>query len=204
MGRLFPGLENLGFQEIWGLDVSAETIALAEEMCPVRSAHFVVGTGDDLTPLEDNYFYFCHSYVVFEHIPTSEIIWRYFEEMERILAPGGAFAILLRRFTWRTQTRRFKNKVLYQLPGPLRAAASFTNWALIGGWMQGLPISSSEAEEMPGGGDRRWCDGAMVTESNTLKRLPRLGMVDLSILPDPTTPWGNRFWVIDRKSGGQQ
>ena len=51
--------------------------------------------GSDLSMFTDNFFNFCYSYIVFQHIPEKHIIHNYFQEVSRVLESGGIFRIQL-------------------------------------------------------------------------------------------------------------
>ncbi len=92
-GRLFPGFAELGFTEIWGVDISPEMTRLGEQQCPVPSARFVVVDGGGLTGIDSNYFNFCFSRGVFLHLPEEQALWSYLHEIHRALVPGGTFQL---------------------------------------------------------------------------------------------------------------
>jgi len=80
------------FQEVHGVDISAEMLARARERlhdCPNVTLH--LGSGADLAGLPDAYFDLAFSYIVFQHIPSREIIEAYVRDAVRVLRPGGAF-----------------------------------------------------------------------------------------------------------------
>lgn len=88
-GRLILPMSQ-HFDEIYGVDISDEMIRIARErLQSVPNARFLVNNGCDLTLLEDNYFSFVYSYIVFQHIPDKEIVLNYLREIRRVLVPGG-------------------------------------------------------------------------------------------------------------------
>jgi SAM-dependent methyltransferase len=88
-GRLMLPLAD-HFGEIHGIDVSDEMIKLARaRLNSVPHAHLHVGSGSDLQPFENDYFDLVYSYVVFQHIPSQEIVLNYLREAQRVLKPGG-------------------------------------------------------------------------------------------------------------------
>ncbi len=80
------------FAEVIGLDISAEMIARARA-ADIPRARFVVGGGSDLAGIASAAVDFVFSYIVFQHIPEQAVILRYFEEIGRVLRPGGLFRI---------------------------------------------------------------------------------------------------------------
>ncbi len=88
-GRLTLPL-SCHFQEIYGVDISEEMIRIARErLQSVPNAHFLVNSGCDLALFEDDWFSFVYSYIVFQHIPSKEIVLNYLREIQRVLVPGG-------------------------------------------------------------------------------------------------------------------
>jgi ubiquinone/menaquinone biosynthesis C-methylase UbiE len=80
------------FREVVGLDVSGEMIRQANELHPhLPNASFVEGTGVDLSLFPDQSFDAVLSYIVFQHIPSRQIIYHYVEEALRVLRPTGSF-----------------------------------------------------------------------------------------------------------------
>lgn len=82
--------ENFG--EVHGLDIAPEMVAKARARLarfPNLTLH--VGSGVDLQPLPDNHFDLVFSYIVFQHIPSADVIRNYIREAARVLKPGGAF-----------------------------------------------------------------------------------------------------------------
>lgn len=76
--------------EIHGVDVSEEMIALAKtRFADVPYAHAHVNNGYDLSGFPDGHFSFVYSFIVFQHIPSAEIVLRYLLETKRVLRPGG-------------------------------------------------------------------------------------------------------------------
>ncbi len=80
------------FGEVHGVDVSPEMIRLARRrLRHARNVELSVGDGVSLRPLPDRYFDLVFSYIVFQHIPSREIITGYVREAARVLKDGGAF-----------------------------------------------------------------------------------------------------------------
>ncbi len=132
-GRLILPLSR-HFDEIYGVDISDEMIRIAQErLRQIPNAHFLVNNGFDLAPLEDNYFSFVYSYVVFQHIPSKEIVLNYLFEIQRVLLPGASldFKFEERRPLWRIRIiRPLGMAACYPLPRSsiLRIAQAW-NWS---------------------------------------------------------------------------
>jgi len=80
------------FGEVHGVDVSGGMIDAARTFLKAQSNALVYqNNGMDLTVLPDLRFDFAFSYLVFQHIPSSEIIESYLSEVSRRLLPGSLF-----------------------------------------------------------------------------------------------------------------
>ena len=90
-GRLTWGLSNI-FGENYAVDVSGEMVraraALAPSRGPVR-VHIYQNNGRDLSVIPQLEFDFAYSAIVFQHIPSREIIENYVREVCRLLRPGA-------------------------------------------------------------------------------------------------------------------
>jgi len=91
-GRVTRALAKL-FGEVHGVDVSGEMVALAREAlrdCP--NAFVYQNNGMDLSVLPPGLIFdFAFSSIVFQHIPSREIIENYVREVNRVLRPGALF-----------------------------------------------------------------------------------------------------------------
>jgi SAM-dependent methyltransferase len=88
-GRLMIPLSR-HFAEIHGVDVSDEMIRIAEErLSGAPNARVHVNNGADLAMFEDGYFDFVYSCVVFQHIPSRQIVLNYLCEIHRVLKTCG-------------------------------------------------------------------------------------------------------------------
>jgi len=90
-GRVTRALAKL-FGEVHAVDVSGEmvrqaTLALRE----YPHAFLYQNNGQDLTVVPDIQFDFAFSSIVFQHIPSREIIESYVREVHRLLRPGALF-----------------------------------------------------------------------------------------------------------------
>ncbi|HEV3196316.1 MAG TPA: class I SAM-dependent methyltransferase [Bryobacteraceae bacterium] len=95
-GRLMIPMSK-HFGEIHGVDISEEMAVLARQnLARVQNAHLHVNSGSDLSMFNDCYFDFIYSWVVFQHIPSKEIVLSYLREAQRVLKPGGILACQLR------------------------------------------------------------------------------------------------------------
>lgn len=90
-GRITRALAEV-FGEVYAVDISGEMIRQAKEaLRDVPNAHVFQNNGSDLTVLGDPEVDFAFSYIVFQHIPSRDVIYSYVREVRRLLRPGGLF-----------------------------------------------------------------------------------------------------------------
>jgi ubiquinone/menaquinone biosynthesis C-methylase UbiE len=90
-GRVTRALAKL-FGEVHAVDVSGEMVRLASEALRDFPKAFVYqNNGKDLSVVPNLQFDFAFSSIVFQHIPSREIIENYVGEVQRLLRPGGLF-----------------------------------------------------------------------------------------------------------------
>ena len=90
-GRLTRALAGL-FGEVHAVDVSGEMVERARAwLATLPNAHVYRNNGYDLSVLPGVEFDFACSNVVFQHIPSYEVIENYVREVHRVLRPGGLF-----------------------------------------------------------------------------------------------------------------
>jgi SAM-dependent methyltransferase len=90
-GRVTSALAEV-FGEVHGVDVSGEMIELARRSLAGKpNIHLHQNNGMDLAGLPDAQFDFAFSTLVFQHIPSKEIIENYLREVHRVLRPGALF-----------------------------------------------------------------------------------------------------------------
>jgi SAM-dependent methyltransferase len=90
-GRVTRALANL-FGEVHGVDVSGEMVRQAKLALQDRPNAFVYqNNGKDLTVVPELEFDFAFSSIVFQHIPSREIIENYVREVSRLVRPGALF-----------------------------------------------------------------------------------------------------------------
>ena len=91
VGRMTRHLADI-FGRVEAVDVSGEMIARARQnlaQCSNVGLHET--NGADLGEFEDQAFDFCFSFIVFQHIPSRDVIVNYLKEVHRALKPGGMF-----------------------------------------------------------------------------------------------------------------
>ena len=90
-GRVTRALAKL-FGEVHAVDVSGEMVRLATQALSAFPNAFVYqNNGKDLSVVPDLQFDFAFSSIVFQHIPSREIIENYVREVGRLLQPGALF-----------------------------------------------------------------------------------------------------------------
>lgn len=90
-GRVTRALAGV-FGEVWGVDISGEMVERARAaLAAFPGARVFQNNGKDLSVLGDVQFDFAFSSIVFQHIPSREIIVNYVREVGRLLRPGALF-----------------------------------------------------------------------------------------------------------------
>jgi len=90
-GRMTRALAEV-FGEVYGVDISGEMISQGrKDLADLPNAHLFQNSGADLQVLGDIQIDFAFSYIVFQHIPSREVIYNYTREVNRLLRPGGLF-----------------------------------------------------------------------------------------------------------------
>lgn len=90
-GRVTGALAEV-FGEVHAVDVSGEMIDRARRALAGRSnVYLYKNNGMDLSVLPEVQFDFAFSSIVFQHIPSLEIIASYVQDVHRLLRPGALF-----------------------------------------------------------------------------------------------------------------
>ncbi len=80
------------FDEVIGVDISSEMIKMARELNKDKpNIYFSVNNGADLSEFPNKHFDFVFSYLVFQHIPSKQIIQSYLNEIARVLKSDEKF-----------------------------------------------------------------------------------------------------------------
>jgi len=91
IGRIMSTMSEI-FGEVIGVDVSKKMIEIAKEkMSKFQNCKVYENNGNDLSMFPENYFDFCYSVIVFQHVPNKEIVSNYIKETGRILKPDSIF-----------------------------------------------------------------------------------------------------------------
>lgn len=95
-GRLMGAMAR-NFSEIHGVDISEGMVALARaNLKSIPHAHVHVTPDSSLSMFPDGHFDFIYSYIVFQHIPSREVVLNYLAESRRVLKEGGILCCQLR------------------------------------------------------------------------------------------------------------
>lgn len=90
-GRVTRALAGL-FGEVHAVDISPEMVAQATAaLAKHPHAHVYQNSGSDLAVIPATDFDFAFSTIVFQHIPSREVIENYVREVSRLLRPGALF-----------------------------------------------------------------------------------------------------------------
>lgn len=90
-GRITRALADL-FGEVHAVDVSGEMVSQAQRaLRGYTNAHVYQNNGKDLSVLPPGPYDFAFSTIVFQHIPSREVIYSYVREVHRLLRPGALF-----------------------------------------------------------------------------------------------------------------
>lgn len=90
-GRITRALAGL-FGEVYGVDVSGEMVEQASRALADRpNARVFQNNGMDLSVLPPGPYDFAFSMIVFQHIPSRDVIYSYVKEVHRLLRPGALF-----------------------------------------------------------------------------------------------------------------
>jgi SAM-dependent methyltransferase len=101
-GRVTRALAGF-FGDVWAVDISSGMVRQARRaVADLPNAHVVRNNGRDLRPVSRHWwnrwgigrpleFDFAFSFMVFQHIPSREIIEGYVREAHRLLRPGALF-----------------------------------------------------------------------------------------------------------------
>lgn len=95
IGRLTEFLAG-SFRQVTGVDISEEMIKKAKiRLEAINNVNFVSADGTKF-PFESNSFDFAFSFIVFQHMPSVEVIGQNLKEITRVLKRGGIAKIQVR------------------------------------------------------------------------------------------------------------
>ena len=100
VGRMTKMMARI-FRHVTSVDVSAEMIRRAKaNLSGVENVTLLVGDGSTLAGVEDVSQDFAFSFIVFQHIPSAQVIASYCREVHRVLRPGGLFKLQVQGAVW--------------------------------------------------------------------------------------------------------
>ena len=96
IGRLLIPMSEI-FGQVIGVDISSEMIHKGKKHLEnIQNCQIFENNGIDLSEFSDNYFDFCFSFIVFQHIPEKKIVEKYISEVSRVLKPNCLFRFQVR------------------------------------------------------------------------------------------------------------
>jgi len=84
------------FKEVHGIDISEEMVSKAKNRLASFNNVYLKATDGVTYPFENETFDFIFSYIVFQHMPSREVIEKNFMEVFRVLKPGAVAKIQIR------------------------------------------------------------------------------------------------------------
>jgi len=100
VGRMTRMLARI-FGQVTGVDVSHEMIEQARaNLSDLENVTLVLGDGATLSTLADESYDFAFSFIVFQHIPSIEVISSYCREVRRVLRSGALFKFQVQGADW--------------------------------------------------------------------------------------------------------
>ena len=104
VGRMTRMLARI-FGRVTAVDVSSEMIErAAANLSDFDNVSLVLGDGATLSSLGDGTHDFAFSFIVFQHIPSVEVISSYCREVHRVLRPGSLFKFQVQGAEWDGRT----------------------------------------------------------------------------------------------------
>jgi len=96
IGRILIPMRKI-FGNIIGIDISSEMVQLGQKyVADIPNCSIIENNGIDLSEFSDNYFDFCFSFIVFQHIPEKKIVEKYISEVSRVLKSDCLFRFQVR------------------------------------------------------------------------------------------------------------
>jgi len=96
IGRILIPMGKI-FGNVTGIDISSEMVQLGQKHIEnILNCQILENNGIDLSEFPDNYFDFCYSFIVFQHIPDKKIVEKYISEVSRVLKPNCLFRFQVR------------------------------------------------------------------------------------------------------------
>jgi ubiquinone/menaquinone biosynthesis C-methylase UbiE len=104
VGRMTRTLARI-FESVTAVDVSLEMIERARaNLRGLDNVSLVLGDGATLSALAEGTHDFAFSFIVFQHVPSLEVISSYCREVHRVLRPGSLFKFQVQGTEWQRST----------------------------------------------------------------------------------------------------
>jgi ubiquinone/menaquinone biosynthesis C-methylase UbiE len=96
IGRILIPMSKI-FGDCIGIDISSEMVRQGQKYVEnIPNCTIIENDGVDLSLFSDNYFDFCYSFIVFQHIPEKKIVEKYIQDVSRVLKPNCLFRFQVR------------------------------------------------------------------------------------------------------------
>ncbi|HXJ86093.1 MAG TPA: class I SAM-dependent methyltransferase [Candidatus Binatia bacterium] len=175
------------FQSVFAVDISSEMQARAKSyLSEFSNICWVLSDGESISEIPDNHVDLVFSYLVLQHMPSREIVFRVICEMIRILRPGGIFL-----FQFNGSSRPTMNWRGCMISGLLDGLASMGLRSMSRNLAQLVSIDP----DMVG---KTW-RGVAITKDEIAHAVRACGASPEGFL-DPDTPLA---WNFGRKAGGK-
>ena len=100
VGRMTRTLARV-FRHVTAVDISSEMIGRATaNLSDLDNVTLILGDGASLSGVGDHTHDFAFSFIVFQHIPSREVIASYCREVHRVLKPGSLFKFQVQGAVW--------------------------------------------------------------------------------------------------------
>jgi len=100
VGRMTRMLARI-FRHVTAVDVSKEMIDRARvNLADLHNVTLILCDGATLSAVPDESHDFAFSFIVFQHIPSTEVIASYCREVRRVLRPGSLFKFQVNGVVW--------------------------------------------------------------------------------------------------------
>jgi len=121
IGRVMIPMSEI-FETVYGVDISGEMIKQSKKYIKdIPGCKTFENNSSELSMFTENFFDFCYSIIVFQHIPSKEVIKNYVKEVSKVIKPSGVFK--------------------FQVLGGTRKPDIFTTW-------EGVNFTSHEIHKM--------------------------------------------------------
>jgi ubiquinone/menaquinone biosynthesis C-methylase UbiE len=185
-GRMTPSFA-IRYERVLALDLSVKMLERARQVhSKQKNILWLCASGADLAYLASDSADFVFSYLVFQHLPSEDLVFAYVREILRVLQPGGAFLFqfngshsptmnLRGRIVWGVVDTLWSAKLIWlshavaSLSGldPAAAGKTWRGAAIVASRVGGIVQSNGgEIREMSGvNTPMTWCCGVKVARA---------------------------------------